>query len=307
MSKYSENMPPDLEKAIGWMSPYIEDNKTFMDFGCSTGYFGSLIKEGKNNKVYGVEISDDKKEAQKKLDGVYSFDIDGEWPKDIYERKYDYIFFGDVIEHLKNPAEALKKCKRLLTPNGLLFVSTPNVAHISIRLELLSGNFDYEPMGILDNTHLKYFTRKSLVRTFEEAGYEIINFDFTPNDYPDSVIKKLLKKAGVETTDKFWQIVNTPEARAFQFKVVAKPTQIANNPAPQLKDTSKPEAERNATYNDLIEQVKNMKSHAKEQAKIIAYYQAQIKEWEERYSALQESQAKSLKTYAKIIYKKIRK
>lgn len=287
MSKYSDNMPPDLKDAIGWMYDYIEPNKVFMDFGCSTGYFGSLIKEAKTNKVYGVEISPDIREARKVLDGVYSFDLDGDWPEEVYERKYDYLFFGDVIEHLKDPGLALKKCKKLLKPNGLIFISTPNIAHVSIRLQLMGGNFDYEPMGILDNTHLKYFTRKSLKALVEEAGYYPKVMDFSANDYPDESISHILNKLGLKPQAAFWALINKPEARAFQHKFIIAPRTRSNEAAVPKRpsDYQKPETIRNAELDDLKDKVKNLEDHAKKQAAIIEHYVIENKQLEETLAA----------------------
>lgn len=261
-----------------------------MDFGCSTGYFGSLIKQAKNNQVYGVEISEDLHEARNVLDGVYSFDLDGEWPPEVYERKYDYLFFGDVLEHLKEPGLVLEKCKTLLKPNGLIFISTPNIAHISIRLELMGGNFDYEPMGILDNTHLKYFTKKSLEKMVSDAGYKTVSTNFTANDYPDSVINELLAKSGLQATDKFWKMVDSPEARAFQYKLVITPkeSKYSSKVKKPVVNSQKPEQVRNASLNEAQERANNLEKHAKEQAKIIEHHLNTNKEQEHQIEGLKE-------------------
>lgn len=293
MSKYSDNMPPNLKDAIGWMFEYIEPGKVFLDMGCSTGYFGSLIKEAKKNKVYGLEISDDRKQAEAALEGVYSFDLDGEWSKEIYERKYDYVFYGDVIEHLKDPEAVLRKTAKLLKPNGLIFISTPNIAHISIRLELMGGNFDYEPMGILDNTHLKYFTKKSLIELVERAGYHIKAYTFSANDYPDTAIEELLAKCGLKATEEFWKLANSPEARAFQHKVVLeserKVATKSTKAEPHIPDAAseKPETIRNAVMVDLETQVKNLRTHAEKQAKIIEHYVRTTKDLETKNQLLE--------------------
>lgn len=73
---------------------------------------------------------------------------------------YDYIIFADVLEHLKNPELVLEKCKILLKENGEILSSIPNVAHASIVLNLLDGKFQYQKIGLLDNTHLKLYTKK---------------------------------------------------------------------------------------------------------------------------------------------------
>lgn len=241
MSKYSDNIPPSILGAIGWFYDDIKENTTFLDFGCSTGYYGAYIKEHKNCKVYGVEISDDKKEAEKVLDGVYSFDIDADWPKAIYERKYDAVFFGDVIEHLKDPELALKKTIKLLKFGGCVFISTPNVAHMSVRLELMGGGFEYESMGILDNTHLKYFTLSTLQRICASAGYDIDRIDSSLSDYPRGLIRTLLEKYGLEPHEKFWKLASDATARTFQYKLILKPTKKGAKKQPQANPLQKPE------------------------------------------------------------------
>jgi 2-polyprenyl-3-methyl-5-hydroxy-6-metoxy-1,4-benzoquinol methylase len=278
MSKYSQNMPHDLKAAIGWMYDYIEPGTDFLDFGCATGYFGSLIKKSKNCNVYGVEISDDVKQAKKVLDGVYSFDLDGEWPKEVYERSYDYLFYGDVIEHLKDPEVVLKKSLGLLKPGGKVLISTPNIAHISTRLELLQGNFEYESMGILDNTHLKYFTLHSLTEIAWNAGYTVEKVDSSVNDYPKEVVEKILAKTGLLPTKKFWDMLETLEARAYQYKLILAPASAdaksSNKPLPVATLPDKPEKFRDAYIEDLHKQVRVLHEHSNKQAEIIRHFEA---------------------------------
>lgn len=271
MSKYSENMPKDLKAAIDWMYDYIKPRSTFLDFGCSTGYFGSLIKKAKQAQVYGVEISQDAQEARKVLDGVYSFDLDGDWPDKIYERKYDYAFFGDVLEHLKYPKAALKKTAKLLKPGGRVFVSIPNIAHMSVRLELLAGNFEYEPTRLLDNTHLKYFTLKSFTALAQDAGYKVKPVNYSLVDYPKDVIENWLKQIGLIPTTKYWRLADKIEARAFQYKFILEPSNSRTGKKTIAKPP-KPEQTRDAYTDDLKKQVKNLHGHALKQAEIIEHY-----------------------------------
>lgn len=271
MSIYSQNIPPSLRGAIEWLYDYVDQGSTLLDFGCSTGYFGKYLKDTKNCKVYGVEISDDKDEARKVLDGVYSFDLDGDWPDEVYERKYDYLFFGDVLEHLKDPGLVLQKAGKFLKKGGKIFVSVPNVAHISVRLELMGGNFEYEPMGILDKTHLKYFTLRSFSELAKASGYHIQAVDYSANDYGDRVIKKMLSKVGLTPDETFWETANKLEARAFQYKFILLPAQQKQDGSPVMPKIDKPEQIRNAFVDDLQQQVDNLRNHAEEQAKIIQH------------------------------------
>lgn len=275
MSKYSDKQPPDLKRAIGWMYDHIKPNGVFLDFGCSTGYFGSLVKQGKGCQVYGVEISDDIKEARKVLDGVYSFDLDGEWPEEVYERKYDHLFYGDVLEHLKNPGVALEKSKKLLKKGGTIFVSVPNIAHMSIRLELLQGNFEYESTGILDNTHLQYFTLDSFSRMANNADYKIANVDYTVNDFPREIVEKILKQVGLKPeNDKFWKMFDTIESRTSQYKFILEPATkpVQQKDLPKSPIPTKPEQQRDEYIADLRTQAEVLHKHSEEQAKVIDHY-----------------------------------
>jgi SAM-dependent methyltransferase len=259
MSKYSENIPPSLIGAIGWFYDEIPENATVLDVGCSTGYYGAYVKEYKHCKVFGIEVSNDKIEAAKVLDGVYSFDLDGEWPKSVYERVYDVVFLGDVIEHLKDPGAALQKILPLLSPSGSVFISTPNIAHISTRLELLGGGFEYESMGILDNTHLKYFTLNSLTNIVHNAGYEIIRIDSSESDYPREVIESILTKYGLKASKPFWEMVKDPTARAFQYKFVLKASKGSGKHISAPSPAQKPEQYK-ATF---IQEIQNQSATLK--------------------------------------------
>jgi 2-polyprenyl-3-methyl-5-hydroxy-6-metoxy-1,4-benzoquinol methylase len=269
MSKYSENIPESIIGAIGWFYDDIPEGSKVLDFGCSTGYYGSYIKEHKKCTVYGVEISEDKYAARKVLDGVYSFDLDGDWPTEVYERTYDVIFFGDVIEHLKDPGEVLKKSLKLLKKDGKIFISTPNVAHISVRLELLGGGFEYENMGILDNTHLKYFTLNSLTSIVTTAGYDIIRIDSSESDYPKEIIQSLLEKYGLVANEIFWKMVADPTARAFQYKLVLSPTSKGSKAKPIPKPIKKPEQYKADYIRNLNKELDNRQSRIDELVKLL--------------------------------------
>lgn len=268
MSKYSNNTPPDINGAIKWVYDRVEDGKILLDFGCSTGYFGAAIKQ-KGLRVYGAEISNDRFEAEKVLDGVYSFDLDQTWPDNVYERKYDYVLFGDVLEHTKDPTQVLKKTLKLLKKDGKIFVSIPNIAHMSVRLELLEGKFIYEPMGILDNTHLQYFTLETFKEVARNAGLEAELVDYTENDIPRDIYKKILDRVGVNASPRFWKAQFGLEARAYQYKFVL--TRLGLKKVIS-KDIIKPLQYRDNIISDYQNQLDSLHNHSNEQAKIIDHY-----------------------------------
>jgi len=155
-------------------------NLKILDIGCGSGELGRLLK-AKGHLVYGIEI--DKKSyllSKRKLDKVLLGDISTMTiPKNF--RNFDYIIFADVLEHLVNPPAVLEKVKPLLKKEGFVLISVPNIANWVMRLKLLFGIFNYSNSGLLDKTHLRFFTLKSLKRLINSAGYKIIKLDFYPN------------------------------------------------------------------------------------------------------------------------------
>lgn len=95
-------------------------------------------------------------------------------------RGYDAVVLGDVLEHMPAPEAALKRLAGLQASGGIFIVSVPNVANLWVRLNLLMGRFDYAERGILDRTHLRFFTRKTLSVMVRETGLEILSIHVTP-------------------------------------------------------------------------------------------------------------------------------
>lgn len=300
MSKYTKVIPDDIEQTLGWFLKYLKRNKKLLDVGCSTGYFGKFIKENYGLIVDGVEISEDKIEAKKVLDNVYSFDLDGDWPQSVTNKKYDYIFFGDVLEHLKNPYHSLEAAKSILNKNGFIFVSIPNIAHISTRLELLNGSFQYEGTGILDSTHLQYFTLNTFSQLVTDCNLSILELNYSYNDFPEKIIKELLQKAGVSAKDKFWKMANSKESRAYQYKFVLQKSNSSKNKTKFISLIDKPEHFRDSFIEDMKSQIRALKKHADEQAKIIDNQDKQIKKLESQFTTLRKIKS----SVSKIVKKK---
>ena len=105
--------------------------------------------------------------------------------------KYDYIIMGDVLEHLIHPEDLLLKIKDWLSPNGMILTSIPNILHFSAILPILMGNFDYADSGILDRTHLRFFTKYNSINLLQNCGYKIL--DSVRTKTPSSAISPNVK------------------------------------------------------------------------------------------------------------------
>jgi len=140
--------------------------------GVSSGYVAAeLVARGL--KVDGAEIDPTAAEAAKAhCDTVLVGDLQ---TLDLSPLRSDYrvLLFADTIEHIADPAALLKRVRPRLRSDGALVLSVPNVANWAIRLGLLFGRFRYTERGILDRTHLRFFTKKTLVELVESAGYRV--------------------------------------------------------------------------------------------------------------------------------------
>lgn len=159
------------------MADRITPGSKVLEVGCATGYMTRVLKEDLNCSVTIVEIDEAQAtQASPYADVAVVGDIEdaGTWAK--IGSGYDAVLFGDVLEHLRDPWEILRRTLRVLGDGGRVLASIPNVAYYEVRLGLLRGRFDYSDYGILDNTHLRFFTAASARRLFEGVGYEIVRF-----------------------------------------------------------------------------------------------------------------------------------
>ncbi len=167
--------------ALGW----LKDGDTVLDVGCNTGYVGRAAQERLRVVFDGIEgDADAAARARQTYREVVCVDLASGPPWPGVGGRYDAVLALDVLEHLSEPLPALRELARLLAPEGRLVLSVPNVAHWTVRLGLLLGRFDYVETGILDRTHLRFFTRKVLLADCAEAGLAVEEIAFTTNGFP---------------------------------------------------------------------------------------------------------------------------
>ena len=146
-----------------------------LDVGCATGLLGRVLRERGARRLVGIEGDPDMAAAARPFyDRVICADLERDADGALGDEAFDVIVCADVLEHLRDPAAVLAGLGRHLAPDGLVLISTPNVAFISIRLSLLAGRWEYNPHGgILDRGHLRFFTRRTLGRLIEDAGLRV--------------------------------------------------------------------------------------------------------------------------------------
>jgi len=202
------------------------ENKRVIDFGCWKGAVSSELKK-KGCYVLGIEVDPDAAEiARGVCDRVIVADLDTlDLTEALGGMKYDVGLFGDVIEHLKDPKRILVQMREALSPGGFVVVSVPNVAHVTVRLKLLMGDFDYMEIGILDDTHLKYYTRKSITSLLETCGYLVESVDWTELQIPEKDIRDVLDPLQLGNFEEVLKALSSWEAIAFQYVLKAFPAQ----------------------------------------------------------------------------------
>ncbi|WP_020561106.1 class I SAM-dependent methyltransferase [Thiofilum flexile] len=190
-----------------------------LELGCAGGEMSELLKSMCQASIIGFDKNPQLAwRAQRFCDYVFTEDLDDPHSLDALEgEKFDVVTLTDVLEHLQHPESLLERIKPLLLDEGEVLISVPNVAHASIRLELLAGNFAYEKAGILDETHLHFFTLDSLRTLIQQCGYTITDMDCTWNDMADNVIAEYLAKMNLEATPEALAKFHEPEAMAYQF------------------------------------------------------------------------------------------
>ncbi len=193
-----------------------------LDVGCGAGVFGEIAKRSREIEVWGVEpVPSVAAKASARLDRV----VVGTFCPEIAlpEGTFDCIVFNDVLEHMLQPEQALRYAKRLLSGNGCVVASIPNVRYLPVLWHLAArGEWKYGDCGLWDRTHIRFFTKSSVIAMFETEGYAVRS------------ISGINSREGIPTASgRLWrayELVNLLFFRKFedlkfqQFALVAQPT-----------------------------------------------------------------------------------
>jgi len=236
VSQYS-HLTADLtnrNSPVTKIAQLVGRDRVVLDVGCAHGYLAEALK-AQRCRVVGVERDpDDAARARAHCERVLVADIETSgWVDQLAGESFDVIVFSDVLEHLRDPAAVLRRVRGLLVPDtGFIVASVPNVAHASVRLELLLGSFRPEALGILDETHLHFYTRDTLHALLASCGLAVESWDCTTNDLSEDLIAEYLRHAEVPFTSALRRAFGAFDAVAYQFIIAARP---APAPVPPLR------------------------------------------------------------------------
>ena len=232
-------------------SKFISDGANVLDVGCACGDFGLFISEEKKCNIFGMEYDQDsiieakKTNVFKKIDQVDLNTFQTSHFPDYYNF-FDYITLLDVLEHTINPKESLLKLKPYLKENGFFVISIPNISFGDIKISLLQDNFTYTDTGILDITHLRFFTYKTIASLFSEIGFEIDECKAKVSDIENLSINipNSVKK----------YIINNPHSFVYQYVLKVKITSLQKESL-EFNNSSK----MNLTWADINQEMKNIR------------------------------------------------
>jgi 2-polyprenyl-3-methyl-5-hydroxy-6-metoxy-1,4-benzoquinol methylase len=194
---------------------------SILEVGCSSGYVGATFVD-KGHRVTGVEPDPAAAEAARAvLPEVHCTGI-SEFLQRAPTRQYDAILFGDVLEHLPDPVKTLRQCTPLLAPGGLIAISLPCATHGSIRAMLLEGRWDYADYGLLDRTHLRFFSRAGVHELFAAAGMQIERM-MTLVQPVDTVAREYGMAVQRQTIATVEALAEDADVTTFQFVAIGKP------------------------------------------------------------------------------------
>jgi len=221
--KYDIKLDVDRVTSQTLILSQIKPGSSVLEFGTSTGYMTKYLKEELRCHVTGIEIVEAAAlQASLYADKMIVADLDAlSWVEELENKKFDYIIFADVLEHLQNPYAVFHKAVKFLADGGQVIVSVPNIAHNAIIMDLMENKFNYHSTGLLDNTHIFFFTENTVKNLFDSNGLEILTWEkisLAPQDtefgqeydrFPVAVKEFLLQR----TTGHTYQFVVTARSR----------------------------------------------------------------------------------------------
>lgn len=267
-------------------------DKKVLEVGPAAGYVSEVL-QGRGCTVTGIELDGDAaKLAERFCERMIVGNVEElDFQQTFGDERFDVAMFGDVLEHLVDPQRVLERVRAILKPGGFVVASVPNIAHASIRLALIRGEFRYTPLGLLDKTHLRFYTRDTLGDLFRDAGYTIrvwrrvqlgafgTEQELRTEDYPPYLTRS---------------ISDDPESLTYQFVVKAH---VRDKPLPVNGHSTRQRAEPRAGANPSLASLWSVEERTQELERDVAVREKRLRLQQERL-AEQERRITELEQHA---------
>jgi len=224
MKKYDFTLDLETDNSNSIILRWIKPRSTVLEFGPAHGRMTKFLKENLQCSVTIIERDAESgteaaRHADRALIGEIEGNIEGElWVQKLQGSTFDYIIFSDVLEHLHNPAKTLAATNEFLRASGSIIISVPNLAHNSILIELWKNRFEYRSTGLLDETHLRFFSKTSLLKLVHQAGLFVYNahnarnvventeFNHSLADMPAEVARAMARRDDADVYQFVWEL-----------------------------------------------------------------------------------------------------
>ncbi len=298
--KYSYSVDMESETTATKVLRLIGENKRVLELGSAVGSMTRLMKENNGCTVVAMELDPAMARMAEPycermvVGNVESMDLDAAFGED----RFDVIVAADILEHLYDPWACLRKIRKFLRPEGYLVISVPNVAHNALLAQLLSGRFPYQEKGLLDRTHLRFFTRLNLQDMLLSSGY-------LPARWERNTVAESATEFGCDwekTPDRLRQsLADNPDGQTYQFIVQAYPSTETGWAAKTHEDLRREQVARQKLENELSQLKSDFAVYQKafdetskafnEARQLLEQRQKTIDEQMEHQKALQETRA----------------
>jgi SAM-dependent methyltransferase len=193
-----------------------------LDLGCSGGLLSERIR-ALGHTVTGVDVLEIDG-VRDRVDHFIQADLDRGLPAEVADRgPYDVVVCGDILEHVRSPERLLREVRDLLAPGGVLIASVPNFGHWYARIRTVLGLFDYDQRGVLDNGHVRFFTRRGLFRRLRNAGFTVVRQETTGLPLDVLASGGGLARRALRVIDRLLVAVR-PTLFGYQFVCMCEPT-----------------------------------------------------------------------------------
>jgi O-antigen biosynthesis protein len=245
-----------------------------LEVGPATGYLTRILHD-RGCTVTGIEIDPvAARNAARYAERMIVGDVEALDFEDVFgDQRFEVVMYGDVLEHLVDPTAVLRKTASVLEPGGAVVASIPNIAHGSVRLGLLAGHFKYTPEGLLDRSHVRFFTRETVERLFLEAGFTVTDWDRTTADLFATELALSEEEFPAALLD---SVRSLPDWDTYQFVVRARPEVDGALQRPSS------EPERGSGWRRIFEPIWDAEERVQTQQAHLEKLETQVAEEEQR-------------------------
>lgn len=237
---YDREIHEGEHTSLSVLSSHIPPAAQVLDLGCGSGAIGRfLARRGDDAVIDGLTLNTEEAAlAAPHYRRVEVANLDHTDLAVLFAgNRYDTIICADVLEHTCHPERVLAGCRSLLTDSGRLLISIPNVSYSGLIAELMAGEFRYRPEGLLDETHLRFFTRNTLIRFLVENGWALDSLKTIQRPLPESEFRIAFDALPPPVAQ---HLLALPDALTYQFIVIARAAAPGETVKPPPLETLSP-------------------------------------------------------------------